>query len=85
MKGIPSLGMYMGDRQIPEISKDQKQAEDLFKKLLLEEMVKQMYRTTRLDGRDPSLKEEYYQEQFVRTLTDKVLEAGIFNANKKED
>ncbi len=85
MKGIPSLGMYMGDRQIPEISKDQKQAEDLFKKLLLEEMVKQMYRTTRLDGRDPSLEEEYYQEQFVRTLTDKVLEAGIFNANKKED
>jgi hypothetical protein len=38
-----------------------------------------------LDGRDPSLEEEYYQEQFVRTLTDKVLEAGIFNANKKED
>lgn len=84
MNGIPSLGQYTGEQRIQKIQRDQKQAEDLFKKFLLEEMVKQMYKTTQFDDQESSFEKDFYREQLIRTLTDRIIERDVFSTTKKD-
>lgn len=84
MKVNPSLNFYSSEQQIQKLQKDHEQAETIFKKLLLEEMVKQMMKTTQMDQKETSLAEDFYQEQWIRTLTDQIIDRDLLSSIQKD-
>lgn len=72
MRINPSACFYTNEHQPQMVQDDVEQAEGMFKKILLKQMIKQMYKTTSFTGEQPSIEKDFYQDQFIENLSTRI-------------
>lgn len=78
----PSLNISYQDQQIQKLKQDEEKAGEIFEKILLQKMMKEMYKTTELNEK-PSMEKEFYQEQMIDILSDKIVESRALRLKEK--
>lgn len=82
MRINPSLYINKEEGNLQNLKNDEKKAGEIFEKMLLQEMIKGMYKTTKLEE-ESSMEKDFYQEQMIDILSNKIVEAKALNIKEK--
>jgi Rod binding domain-containing protein len=83
MKINTSLNISKQEQQLKNIEKDKEKAGEIFEKMLLQEMIKGMYKTVKFEEEESSVENDFYQDQMIDILSDKIVEAKALNIKEK--
>lgn len=83
MKINTSLNISKQELNLKNLENDKEKAGEIFEKMFLQEMIKGMYKTTKLEEEESSVENDFYQEQMIDILSDKIVEAKALNIKEK--
>lgn len=78
----PNLNVMKNDYQIDKMKEDKEKAGEIFEKIFLDKMIKGMYKTTSFED-ESSMEKDFYEEQMIDTLSNKIIESKLINLREK--